>query len=566
LAKSPFFNILLTRAVLTTYHTLRCLLVGIRRSVQGRTIAGAFSQEKHRLHLSFEGTTEHLVLDCTPMQSTIYLHPRTARARRNSVALLPALSGRPVRDARLHPSDRIVSIECEGEVTIHAVLFGGRPNVLVADGTGTVIDAFQDARRLIGSPFHLPVADERPIDLDALITALGRGSRDTLRSTLRTHLPTFGPDLLREISARAGTDPSAPLSSLTSHDIDALAGAVTSVSQQLAVPEARVYLEGDGEQPVAFSLIPLLQPAGVKERMFADPHEGVRYFLSRGRIARGTDARRDRIAATLSASCDRSRRTVAALEAELSSSERAGEYERSGNLLMAHAGSIPRGTTSVELEDGGGPLRITLEPHRSAMENARRFFDRAKSARRARREAHERIIVVRAKLERAAALLEELQQLARPDDVEAFLRTHADALPSFGVASSGEPAGPALFRTFLVEGGFEVLAGKNSTNNDLLTLKHARPDDLWFHARGGSGSHVVLRVGSARGEPGKAAREQAAAIAAYFSSMKTSRMAPVAMTRRKYVRKPKGSPPGTVLIEREEVLFVTPALPSGASS
>jgi predicted ribosome quality control (RQC) complex YloA/Tae2 family protein len=295
-------------------------------------------------------------------------------------------------------------------------------------------------------------------------------------------------------------------------------------------------------------------------------HEGVRFFLSRGRTARATDARKDRIAATLSASCDRARRTASALEAELTSAERATEYERSGNLLMAHAGAIPRGTTTVDLEDERGKIRITLEPQRSAMENARRYFDRSKSARRARREAEQRLVVVRTKLERAAALLEELQPITRPEDVETFLRTHEDALPAFGVSASGEPARPALFRTFLVDGGFEVLAGKNSTNNDLLTLKHARPEDLWFHARGGSGSHVVLRVGSARGEPGKAAREQAAAIAAYFSSMKTSRMAPVAMTRRKYVRKPKGAPPGTVVIEREEVLFVTPALPAGASS
>jgi predicted ribosome quality control (RQC) complex YloA/Tae2 family protein len=68
-------------------------------------------------------------------------------------------------------------------------------------------------------------------------------------------------------------------------------------------------------------------------------------------------------------------------------------------------------------------------------------------------------------------------------------------------------------------------------------------------------------VSSASGEPGKRAREQAAAIAAYYSKMKNAKVVPVAMTERKYVRKPRGATPGTVVLDREKVLFVEPALP-----
>jgi predicted ribosome quality control (RQC) complex YloA/Tae2 family protein len=117
-----------------------------------------------------------------------------------------------------------------------------------------------------------------------------------------------------------------------------------------------------------------------------------------------------------------------------------------------------------------------------------------------------------------------------------------------------------------VEGGFEVWAGKSSENNDLLTLHHAKPNDLWFHARGSSGSHVLLKVGSGKGEPGKKAKEQAAGIAAYYSKMKNAKMVPVAMTEKKYVRKPKGAPPGTVVLEREKVVFAEPSLPKETGS
>jgi predicted ribosome quality control (RQC) complex YloA/Tae2 family protein len=117
------------------------------------------------------------------------------------------------------------------------------------------------------------------------------------------------------------------------------------------------------------------------------------------------------------------------------------------------------------------------------------------------------------------------------------------------------------FRTFTVAGGFQVWVGKSSESNDLLTLKYAKPSDLWFHTRASSGSHVVLRMGTGKGEPGKRAIEEAASIAAFYSKMKTAKHVPVAMTKRKYVRKPRGAPAGTVTIEREKLLFVNPKLP-----
>ncbi len=131
-----------------------------------------------------------------------------------------------------------------------------------------------------------------------------------------------------------------------------------------------------------------------------------------------------------------------------------------------------------------------------------------------------------------------------------------------GIGEKGTAREELPFRLFTVDGGFEVLVGKNSSNNDLLTMKYARPNDLWFHARGAGGSHVLLKVGSAKGEPGRKAKEQAAALAAYYSKMRNATIVPVAMTEKKYVRKPKGAPAGTVVLDREKVMFARPALPS----
>ena len=162
----------------------------------------------------------------------------------------------------------------------------------------------------------------------------------------------------------------------------------------------------------------------------------------------------------------------------------------------------------------------------------------------------------------AEELLSGLESVAATDDLREFMSVHSIELEELGLGEKSAQKEQLPFRVFTVDGGFEVWAGKSSANNDLLTMKHAKPNDLWFHARGSSGSHVVLKIGSGKGEVSKKAKEQAAGIAAYYSKMKTSKLVPVAMTEKKYVRKPKGSPPGTVTIEREKVIFAEPRLPT----
>ncbi|MBU1299434.1 MAG: DUF814 domain-containing protein [Bacteroidetes bacterium] len=117
------------------------------------------------------------------------------------------------------------------------------------------------------------------------------------------------------------------------------------------------------------------------------------------------------------------------------------------------------------------------------------------------------------------------------------------------------------FRIFKVAGDFEMWVVKSAANNDLLTMKYAKSNDLWFHTWGAGGSHVVLKVGNAKTKPVKEAVRQAASIAAYYSKMRNASNVPVAYCERKYIRKPKKSNEGTVVLEREKVIFVEPELP-----
>lgn len=116
---------------------------------------------------------------------------------------------------------------------------------------------------------------------------------------------------------------------------------------------------------------------------------------------------------------------------------------------------------------------------------------------------------------------------------------------------------PYRYTTYLLPGGWRVLAGKTDDDNDYLSLKLAKPDDWWFHIRGMPGSHVILQVGDA-GEPDRDTLKRAAAIAAYHSKARNGGETAVSATRARYVTKPSRAKSGTVEIRKEIVLRVRP--------
>jgi predicted ribosome quality control (RQC) complex YloA/Tae2 family protein len=118
---------------------------------------------------------------------------------------------------------------------------------------------------------------------------------------------------------------------------------------------------------------------------------------------------------------------------------------------------------------------------------------------------------------------------------------------------------------YRLPGGWHVLAGRGEADNDRLSLKLARPNDWWFHIRGMSGSHVVLRARD-DGEPDRETLRQAAAIAAYHSKARGGGTVAVSCTRAKFVTKPRGAQTGTVQIRKESVIKVRPGLPRAGSA
>jgi hypothetical protein len=225
------------------------------------------------------------------------------------------------------------------------------------------------------------------------------------------------------------------------------------------------------------------------------------------------------------------------------------------DMILAHLHLIERGATETTFPGfEGTPETIVLDPTLSPQKNAERYYDRAGRADRAR-------LNLPSMIEDAESHVAELSKML--DKVlagEASEEEVREMLPKPGEGGRGrpDPSTPVLpYRLYRTSGGLEVRVGRGAKANDQLTFKHSAPNDIWLHARHSAGAHVVLRWTTQDSPPARDL-EEAAILAALHSKARSSGSVPVDWTRRKYVRKPRKSPPGSVQLDRAKTLFVEP--------
>jgi len=141
-----------------------------------------------------------------------------------------------------------------------------------------------------------------------------------------------------------------------------------------------------------------------------------------------------------------------------------------------------------------------------------------------------------------------------PDTPDLIVRGRALSRTGGGKGRQEPRQGP--FRRFISSDGLAIYVGRNARENDELTFGLAKSDDLWLHARGTPGSHVVVRLDKGADPPLETIRD-AATLALLYSDLKKSGKGDIIYTRRKWVKKAKGQAPGAVIVTQERSLHVS---------
>ena len=545
------------------FFTLRALAREWDAALAGWRLDAAWTQSPNELSvgLSHGDDRRTLRVVCDPAAPLLFATDGGGRQRRNTADVFAGLEGAVVARVRTADLDRHVFIELEGGAALQVLLFGSRPNALWVEG-GAVRGAFLRASEWEGkaAPEPRPAPDATTAEA---VRERWRANRKTTAQAARSAVPLLPAELAADAVRRVGLDPAAPPGDVGGAALDRLCRALADIRAEAEDVRPTVYWRGD----LAEALLPA-PLAHVPEAWTVEPFEtssdAVRVYAKRALGQRRFQALYRPVASALERAHDRRARSADAMLDELAQPSRADRYETWGHLLMAQAAGDGPGREAVTLPDivggAGEPVEVPLDPALSAVENAERYYDKARRTRRARDEAEGRWADVQAEADASGALLDRLGALDRVADLEAFLADEADALAAFVGRGGGEEAAEP-FRRVPLPGGFEALVGKHARGNAHLTTKVASPHDLWLHARGVPGSHVVVRRAGRSTEVPPDVVRAAARLAAWFSTAKTQTVVPVTVTERKYVRPVKGGPPGLVRVDREDVVDVTPARP-----
>jgi len=235
-----------------------------------------------------------------------------------------------------------------------------------------------------------------------------------------------------------------------------------------------------------------------------------------------------------------------------------------GEILLANYPKLKKGMRQIEaLDFRQDPPRSILIPLDEAMDpagNVQRYFKKYKKAKRGLEFARERM----EETERDIAYLDSvLFQVEEAEDAEELgaVREELEEARILSVSrkqrmTKEKKEAPSPVRRFRSAEGLEIFCGKHNGGNEYLLRKIARGNDLWFHAQGMPGSHVLLKVGPK--EPGFDSILEAATIAAYYSRGKNSTRLAVDYTEVKNLRRPKGAKPGFVTYFQQKTAYVKP--------
>lgn len=284
---------------------------------------------------------------------------------------------------------------------------------------------------------------------------------------------------------------------------------------------------------------------------------------------------------------DRCIRKAELLQQEMALAKEAAQYRLQGELLLAHQNDIHQGQANVTLpnfylaeeqQNEQSHVTITLDPRFDAVGNANRLFNKYHKLRRATALVPDQIEQNAAELATILQLLTDLMLADNPAEV-ALVKAEVQAAGYIrgakaqdkkaqkaakqgkgGKSAKGKgkaiPPGGGVPLHLKSRDDFTLLVGKNSRQNEEVTFKQATANDIWLHARGVPGAHVIIKA-AGRTIPDSTI-EQAARLAAYYSQARGSTTASVDYTLQRYVRHMKGGGPGMVIYERERTIYVVP--------
>lgn len=371
----------------------------------------------------------------------------------------------------------------------------------------------------------------------------------------------------REISLDAGLPQDQKLGCMSSLDYEKLSDAILRLRKRIREGDFTPQILYENGKSFDFSAIPVRQYSGnpaFHVEIFHSPSELLTFYY-------GGKEKEDRVrqkSADLKKQCstllERVSKKLSLQEKQLKDTEKKERFRIFGELLTTYGYSLKGGEKELICENyyNGQEEHIPLEESLSPIENAKKYFDKYDKAKRTERNLSTQVKESKNTLEHLQSIVNSLATAENAEDLDDIRREMGEYGYMKPISQKKkkerkeDKSSPRIFRS---SDGYLLYVGKNNYQNEIVSFQIAEGKDFWFHVKGSAGSHVIAKTeGKSLEELPDRLFEEAAELAAYFSSEKESAKVEVDYTERKNLKKVVGGAPGFVIYHQNYSILVTP--------
>ena len=559
---------------------LKFTLDEIREKCLGGRVEKIFQPSRDSLIMLIKGSAgrEKLLIVANPTAPRLHL---TTASPENPpeppmfcMLLRKHLSGARLAEISQPPMERLAVFTFDStdemgfpvQKRLVAELMGRTCNLYLLGPEGRILDCLrripldENTKRaaLPGLNYQEPekVEKQNPLEFTNYTELLTSPGADLLCDRLMDTLGGLSPLVCREAALQCAGDTD---SRIENQDVPALAANLQAYFREvLTQPKPYFYAQADGT-PKQFAFCPIREYSSCQQAESFSALLDSFYTLRDRR-----DAMRQKsqaIRKTVSNLCARLRRKLAVQEKELEATYDRERLRQLGDILTANIGRIKKGQTIAQCEDFYNEempiIDIPISPLLSPQQNAAKFYKDYTRMKNAEKELTHQISLGSEELSYLESVQEELNRAgtdAELDEIRQELQAGGYVRQDGGKARMKQKKlSPMRFES---TDGFPIYVGRNNRQNDELTFRLARKDDIWCHASKVHGSHVIISCGGKT--PPDNTLTQAAQLAAYYAETTGGQNIPVDMTTVKQVKKIPSGKPGMVIYHTYKTVIVNP--------
>ncbi len=570
------------------FYLYRRQIEEIGSYLQGKTISDIFVLNKTDIVLELINNEESslFLVFITDVQTPAVLLEKRIDHKTPRTYVFPLLKRQTIRKISILPFDKHIILETD-TFSVETVLYGRRFNIFIQDNAGKIVDSLykSDGIPQQRGMLRSPAGKSEPVDLSTFsgsklhnlpitddLDAIGKFIQSYFAAINRTLLNEILFRIAQNVTLIPGSIPTrlGKLAPNSSNPIEFVKNVLSEIAREMQTKPVYLYFETDAVSKL--SLIRLHyweKQTGAHFKEYETVNHAWVAFVYKRRFRQQFDKLYQKCRQALDKRAVHLQKALQKIE-ELSNLEkRKREAEMKGNLLLTYKNQIPPGSSRVELDNifskDQEKITVKLNPAKSVSENAQRYFNKFKNIRQMSTVQTIKKETYRAELDEIRQLQQKLKVCDRMPKLQALYKEclNRNLIQASRPRQKSENSTIYSFNRIRIDKDWEVLIGKSGVHNDRLTFEVARKWDIWMHAQGVAGAHVILRLPNRNVKPPRRIIEQAAAIAAANSKARHSGTVPVVYTEVRYVQRLRKAAPGTVTLRNEQVIFVTPLKLSG---